>query len=506
MARAVTSSSNSMPSATDWQSISQPSASPQPDEQDWQPISAASSLTVAPPAKPTNLLASNPFSVLGSAISSGAKQIADAAKSSFGYGVAGADKFQTAKNPLELGEAALQTGAGAAGVLGSPLAPVLKPAGDAANAAADKISNSPAVQNFAMSPAGATTARAAEDVGNAAALAGAVAVPEAAEGPSLSETAASASKASAALSDKLSAISPYKTTADLQAAATANINKALSNTGKASATGLLSRDSARLSGLENLYKLTKDQPIARPDGTVAPPLDLTHLTDPHDFLSAFVQAKNQLWSKVEVGLKTGAAVKPDYAPVISQLQDTIQNSASKALVQHAQSRLQEVKTLASQGVQGAQRYLQEELNPRIGAAISGASDAPALKLDATLAKGINNALDKGLSTVKDASIRPFKDQYASLKSIEPDIVRMIQKSVRAPGGGIPQYINDFANINLLEAAFAHNPGLYLAKAGGMKVLSKVLATQRDPLDHLSKAFQAIKSYTDQRPALPTPNQ
>jgi hypothetical protein len=56
------------------------------------------------------------------------------------------------------------------------------------------------------------------------------------------------------------------------------------------------------------------------------------------------------------------------------------------------------------------------------------------------------------------------------------------------------YIYDFGNLNLLDAVFAHNPALYVAKVVSMKVLSRVLGGQRDPLENLSKAFKNVSQY------------
>src|SRR5262249_33061867 len=74
-----------------------------------------------------------------------------------------------------------------------------------------------------------------------------------------------------------------------------------------------------------------------------------------------------------------------------------------------------------------------------------------------------------------------------------------------PKNTVPAFINDFGNINLLEAVFAHNPGLYLAKGASMKVLGKVLGKERDPLAHLSKSFQSISGYMgNAKPPTPAP--
>lgn len=88
-----------------------------------------------------------------------------------GYGEA-----QNATNPLEMLGAGLNQAAGAVGAAFSPLAPVLEPTlGAGINFAADKISDVPAVQKFAMSDAGKKTQRVVEGVGNTATLLGTIA-------------------------------------------------------------------------------------------------------------------------------------------------------------------------------------------------------------------------------------------------------------------------------------------------------------------------------------------
>jgi hypothetical protein len=428
-----------------------------------------------------------------------AANVAASAKSSINQAKQGYNKAVNAKNPLDLLEGSAALGAGTLNAISSPLAPVFKPIGDAVNFFGNKISNIPAVQRFANTPLGGAVARGAEDVSNLSTIAGTAAGIQA--GPEINtalgkignkltnvDSAVDVRLGGSAATDAAgSAASKAKTTAiELT-------NKALSNTGKTTAAKLLGKDQNRLSGLETLYDVTKDQPVTRPDGTTFN-FKPTQIEHPTDIVSAFVQAKKQLWQKIQGGLDKGSSLTPDYSPVRATLQDVIDNSASRALKAHAQARLNELDTLDSQGVQGAQRYLQEELNPRIGAAIQGATDAPALKLDAQIANGVNEALDTSLSKVSDGAIRPFKDQYAALKSIEADLVRMVQKVERAPGKGIPQYINDFGNLDLLDAFLTHNPALFVARGLGKKVLAKVLGDQRDPLQNLSKAFQAIEAY------------
>lgn len=285
-----------------------------------------------------------------------------------------------------------------------------------------------------------------------------------------------------------------RTAADHAATAVSFINKAIGNSGRKSAQGVLSNDAKRLTGLETFYTLTKGKPIKAADGSSFD-FDPTNIKDPHELLQAFVYAKKDVWQRVQAGLDKGSTVIPDYTAVESKLRAVLDpaSGSTQQAKNHAITRLNEIADLKAQGVQAGQNYLQQ-INARLGATFSGASDAIPNKIDAEIAHDINGAIDDGLSRVTDANVRPLKDMYSALKSLEPDIVRMTQKVLRNPGKGIPQYINDFGNIELLEAAFAHNPALYVAKSAGMKVLAKVLGNQRDPLLNLSKAFKSVEKY------------
>jgi hypothetical protein len=428
-----------------------------------------------------------------------AGSVVTSAKSGIDQAKAGYSKAANANNPLDLLEGGAALGAGAINTLTSPLAPVFKPVSDAIKFVGDKISDVPAVQKFANTPLGGAVSRGAEDVANLSTIAGGVTGVEGA--PELPTAAAKVgnttenalSKVDTRLGGSAAVKAADAATTQAKAAAIDYTNRALGNTGKKTASTILSNDTKRLSGLETFYTMAKDQPVKAPDGTTFQ-FDPTHITDPHQMLQAFVQAKQNIWQKVQAGLDKGSSVKPDYTPVKRELQGMIDSPGSTAQAKsHAATRLAEINGLEKGGVGDAQTYLQQ-LNSRLGATFSGASDAIPNQIDAKVANGVNGALDKGLETVKDANIRPLKDMYASLKSIEPDLVKTTQKIVRSTGNGIPQYINDFGNINLLEAIFAHNPALYVAKGAAMKIMSKVLGGERDPLVNLSKAFQNVAKY------------
>lgn len=94
-------------------------------------------------------------------------QIKDAFSAGINKTKAGFTDSQTAKNPLELIEGGLKTGAGLVETIAAPIAPVVAPIGKGIEFVADKISDIPAVQEFATSKAGEVTERVVEDISNA---------------------------------------------------------------------------------------------------------------------------------------------------------------------------------------------------------------------------------------------------------------------------------------------------------------------------------------------------
>lgn len=99
------------------------------------------------------------------------KQIADAFKSGVSQVKEGFSEAKSGKFPIS---PALKMGAGLVNTVSAPLAPLVAPIGEAIEKTADKISESKAVQDFAMTEAGDFVAKRAEDTANASTIAGAL--------------------------------------------------------------------------------------------------------------------------------------------------------------------------------------------------------------------------------------------------------------------------------------------------------------------------------------------
>jgi len=97
--------------------------------------------------------------------------IGDKIQTAFSAGIdktkQGFQEQQQAKNPLELIEGGIKSAAGVVEAASSPLAPIIEPTlGKGVEFVADKISDIPAVQDFATSKAGEVTERVVEDIAN----------------------------------------------------------------------------------------------------------------------------------------------------------------------------------------------------------------------------------------------------------------------------------------------------------------------------------------------------
>lgn len=96
--------------------------------------------------------------------------IGNAFKSGVSQAKEGYEQARSATNPIQLLEGGTKLAAGAINTAFSPLAPATAPISNVTEGLANKISDNPNVQKFAMSSAGKNTARVAEDIGNLATI------------------------------------------------------------------------------------------------------------------------------------------------------------------------------------------------------------------------------------------------------------------------------------------------------------------------------------------------
>ncbi len=291
-----------------------------------------------------------------------------------------------------------------------------------------------------------------------------------------------------------------------------------------SPTGVMAAPETMLKGMETLYQYSKGMAVQTLNGTtikfdptqlltrtglqkVAGPL--SYGVDPLPLLQAFTQTKQMVWDKVLTGLDRGSSIKVNVEPVVKDLQKTIDTTASTQLKRAAQTRLNEVVKAAEGGPKAVQDYLTTILGPTLKADKT-ATEAPGVELAGKLYGQMTEALDSSLESAKGATIAPFKAQYAALKSMEAPLTAQIKKAMAGAGGKLPDYVDQYGNLSLIEALVSHNPAFFLAKGGFLKAIGALAKAERDPFVNLESAFKAIDKYgggdaVEQAPTLALPS-
>jgi hypothetical protein len=135
------------------------------------------------------------------------------------------------------------------------------------------------------------------------------------------------------------------------------------------------------------------------------------------------------------------------------------------------------------------RLLNEELG-----GVAGGAEKGAVGVVSEFTKEARKSLDDAVSKL-GKEYQVFKDEYASLKSIEDSLVRKYQQAMRKKGGGLSEYSNMIANAEMLNAIISANPAL-LAKSGLLKFASGKIKAMNDPETWLRRAFDNIDQAGD----------
>ncbi len=139
-----------------------------------------------------------------------------------------------------------------------------------------------------------------------------------------------------------------------------------------------------------------------------------------------------------------------------------------------------------------QEYIQL-LNEELGG-VSGGAERGAVGVVADFTKQAREAMDTQIARL-GGEYQVFRDDYASLKSIEDALVRQYQKAIRKKGGGLSEYADLIGNAEMLSGLISGNPAL-MAKSGVLKLGAKYISALNDPETYLRKAFQGLDEAGD----------
>lgn len=418
----------------------------------------------------------------------------------------GADQMKEAAGEIKNGEGiipAVESGlkyeSGLASIVTSPLAPLFAPVKAAVGAIADKVSDIPAVQKFAMSDAGKTTARVAGDLANAGNIAGSIAGGEGLEkgvdyvkngGAPEDLSQLTPAERSAKITskyfgeDKAGAATPEtKTTAPATDSAaqakTANddivssYTKAVKPTtaGKTGPGQLDKYNESVTSAVKSITNNTDNLKFETEDGNVETgrtPQTRGELAD------ALAQTKAAVFSKYDALAKQAgeAGAKVSLAPAAKSLQGIVENEAlkitnphaieyAKGIIERLQNEDGSFKDIDAKTAQDVVTNYNSSLkafyrNPSYESASRAA-------IDAGVVHEVRAGLDKSINDATGQDYQGIKNEYGALSSIEKDVNKAALTQAKQTGStasGLGKYVDVFSGGDMVSGLLSLNPALF----------------------------------------------
>lgn len=404
-------------------------------------------------------------------------------------------------------EGALSVGSGIASTITSPLAPLFAPISAGINAVADKVSDIPAVQKFAMSGAGQTTARVAQDLSNAGNIAGTIlGVDQVAKGvPKIAEkTANTIGDMGQSMGQRFSGPSDD--------AIVSSYTKAVKPTmaGKVG-PGQLDQYNQKVPVAVKAITANKDNLSFVGDTgdmeTGKLPTSRMELAD------AVEQTKANIFKQYDTLAKQsgeqGATVPLDSA---GQALDKVVNNEALQLAnpnavkyaQDIQSRLQNpdgtYKAVTPEVAQDVIKNMNATLkafyrNPTYDTASRAA-------IDAGVVNQLRSSLDKAINESTGANYQALKNQYAALSAIEKDVNKAALAQMKQTGSnmsGFGKYVDIFSGGDMVNGLLTLNPGLFV-KGAAQSAFSHLFQWWNSPDRAVSSMFkESSKGSTPQLP-------
>lgn len=374
-------------------------------------------------------------------------------------------------------EGGVKTVAGAANAVFSPLAVFGKPIGEVVNYAADKISNIPAVQKFAMSNAGQTTARVAEDVGNVNTLAatgtgfsGGEKVPEVAN------------------------LLKEKALGTPEERMNANINKAIP---------VLKKDVKTMATKQSNIKTAFTDIVANKEGLgltdkAGNPRNPTNFTET---VASQQARKSQIYNEYSSKLSTvdKAKFETDINNGIKDQVKSIDGQLAKENTLDGRRALTKLKTelstMRDTSPEGIQKYV-EDINQRLKTAPGAPLSVEQIKL-ANLGGEMRKLLDSSVEKT-GAGYQDLRNLYGAHRAIEDQLLMAAKKEMNNVPGLTDKLTTAGATIEGINFLVTHNPQS-LAIGLGLKGLAKWKAYINSPTTALGRIFKQIESESQSQP-------
>lgn len=132
----------------------------------------------------------------------------------------------------------------------------------------------------------------------------------------------------------------------------------------------------------------------------------------------------------------------------------------------------------------------EELNNNFNPFATG-KDKVRTEIDASIARRLRQALDEAIEKTEGEGYQALRNEYASLKTIENDLINASAVEARKNKAGLVDFTDIFTGGNILGSVVTGNPAM-LAQGLGGRGVKEFIKWLNDPNRYLKNAFNAIE--------------
>lgn len=122
-------------------------------------------------------------------------------------------------------------------------------------------------------------------------------------------------------------------------------------------------------------------------------------------------------------------------------------------------------------------------------------------VDALMANQMRQALDEGIEGLTGAQYQALKSQYASLKTIERDVLRATLRDARKNAKGLIDYTDIFSGGQLVSGLLTLNPSM-IATGAAQKGISEWFKFLNDPNRAIKQMFEATSKLDQEAGSVP----
>lgn len=279
-----------------------------------------------------------------------------------------------------------------------------------------------------------------------------------------------------------------------------NISKALGISGKQTTGSFVAKNEKAIEGLKTIADNAAGAIVKDINGA-------EHAFDPakatfQDTIQAWQIARDKVYDAYDAlakqaGDEGATFTQKDFKGVIKTIGDAAKNGTA-AFKNKAASLIKDIqdnygtvnakdgdiyfRDASLKDIQSFLEHVNTDVNP--------GSDKAGADLSIKAAQKIREILDDKITSATGEGYQALRNQYASLKSIEKELLNQGKKIYRGSGGWFGSYVNEFGTLDAFLGLLRGNV-MEVVRGAGTKLIAENIKTMRDPEAALRTAFGQI---------------